>query len=99
MGIDLATILSVYGGVFNGAVLGWSIAGKEFTGIRDVTLCVYALLIKPLMLSSGSHNNYEGDSSPTRGDLNQHGTNEDLILSHFKSVSVSVTVNAWVLIR
>lgn len=34
MGIDLATILSVYGGVFNGAVVGWSIGGKEFTGIR-----------------------------------------------------------------
>lgn len=38
MGIDLALILSVYGGVFNGAILGWSIAGKEFTGIRSVLL-------------------------------------------------------------
>lgn len=42
-------------------------------------------------MNSGSHNNYEGDSSPARGDLNQHGTNEDLIVSHFKSVSHSAT--------
>lgn len=33
MGIDLSTILGAYGGIFNGAVLGWSIGGKEFTGI------------------------------------------------------------------
>ena len=70
MGVDLATILAVYGGLFNGALVGWSIGGQEFTGI------------------AGSHNNYEGDSSPTRGDLYQHGTNSDLILAQFKEVGV-----------
>lgn len=68
MGIDLATILAAYGGIFNGAVVAWSIGGSNFTGI------------------AGSHNNYEGDSSPTRGDLYQHGTNSDLILSQFKEL-------------
>ncbi|KAK4625531.1 Dothistromin biosynthesis peroxidase dotB [Fulvia fulva] len=68
MGIGLATILAAYGGLFDGIVVGWSIGGKEFTGI------------------AGSHNNYEGDSSPTRGDLYQHGTNSDLILSQFKEL-------------
>lgn len=69
MGLDLAAVLSVYGAVLDGPLLGWSIGGKPHTGI------------------SGSHNNYETDSSPTRGDLNQYGSNEDLVLSQFKEVS------------
>ncbi|WPG98150.1 Hypothetical protein R9X50_00093600 [Acrodontium crateriforme] len=68
MGVDLATILSVYGAVFDGAAVGWSIGGGEHTGI------------------GGSHNNYESDSSPTRADLNQYGSNINLILSQFKEL-------------
>lgn len=37
---------------------------------------------------SGSHNNYESDSSPLRGDLNQQGSNVRLILSQFEEVSL-----------
>ncbi|USW58826.1 Putative chloroperoxidase [Septoria linicola] len=33
MGIDLATILAAYGGIFNGAVVAWSIGGSNCTGI------------------------------------------------------------------
>ncbi|KAK5111540.1 hypothetical protein LTR62_004836 [Meristemomyces frigidus] len=34
----------------------------------------------------GSHGNYETDSSPTRGDLDQYGSNSDLVLSQFKTL-------------
>lgn len=71
MGLDLSTILTVYGAVLDGPVLGWSIGGKQHTGI------------------SGSHNNYETDSSPMRGDLDQYGNNEDLVIEYFKKVRIS----------
>jgi len=32
---------------------------------------------------AGSHNDYEGDSSPLKSDLNQYGSNERLIMSQF----------------
>ncbi|KAI5370767.1 putative chloroperoxidase [Septoria linicola] len=35
---------------------------------------------------SGSHNNYETDSSPIRADLNQYGRNGELILSQFRNL-------------
>ncbi|GIZ39139.1 hypothetical protein CKM354_000253000 [Cercospora kikuchii] len=35
---------------------------------------------------SGSHNNYETDSSPCRADLNQYGSNGELILSQFRNL-------------
>ena len=36
----------------------------------------------------GSHNNYETDSSPMRGDLNQYGSNTDLVISQFEEVGL-----------
>jgi hypothetical protein len=70
MGEDLGTILSAYGGLIDGAVVGWSIGGGIHTGI------------------GGSHNNYESDSSPLRGDLYQYGSNTALVMSQFKEVRV-----------
>ncbi|KAM3415965.1 hypothetical protein BST61_g9455 [Cercospora zeina] len=35
---------------------------------------------------SGSHNNYETDSSPCRADLNQYGSNGELIVSQFRNL-------------
>lgn len=34
----------------------------------------------------GSHNNYETDSSPLRGDLDQYGSNTDLVMSQFHTL-------------
>lgn len=63
MGVDLATVLSVYGAVIDGNLESWSIGGPS------------PYVQTPLGLGgipqgiSGSHNKYEGDGSPTRGDL------------------------------
>lgn len=35
---------------------------------------------------SGSHGNYETDSSPLKADLNQYGSNGELIMSQFFNV-------------
>ena len=70
MALDLATFLAVYGTVFDGNPLsltpGYSIGGpsSKSQNILDNAL---GLLGAPQGLS-GSHNKYESDSSPTRGD-------------------------------
>lgn len=64
-GTDLATFLAVYGAIFDGNLDSYSIGGPAPTllgGLLD------GLLSTPQGLS-GSHNNYESDVSPTRGDL------------------------------
>ncbi len=62
MGADLAKVLAVYGTVFDGDLiyLGFSVGGATGAGLLGGGLGL-----------SGSHNNYEGDVSPTRGDLYQ----------------------------
>lgn len=68
MGDDLGTFLAIYGTAFDGDPLsldpGYSIGGpaasEEILGL--------GLLGTPAGLS-GSHNNYEADTSATRGDL------------------------------
>lgn len=62
MGVDLATILAVYGAVIDGNGAVWSIGGPT-PNVPSV-----GLLGRPQGIS-GSHNKYEGDASPTRGDL------------------------------
>lgn len=62
MGSDLASFLAVYGSIFDGDLTSYSIGGP----VADLT--VAGLLGEPQGLS-GSHNKYEGDVSPTRGDL------------------------------
>lgn len=66
MGVDLGAILSIYGAVFDGDLLSWSIGGPPSTGL----LSSAGLLGTPQGIS-GSHNKYEGDASPARPDLYQ----------------------------
>lgn len=66
MGIDLGTFLSIYGAVLDGDLTKWSIGGPPHSGL----LSGIGLLGKPQGISK-SHNNYEGDASPTRGDFYQ----------------------------
>ena len=62
MGADLASLLGVYGAIFDGDLSSYSIGGPV------AGLTVAGLLGQPQGLS-GAHNKYEGDVSPTRGDL------------------------------
>ncbi|SMQ51784.1 unnamed protein product [Zymoseptoria tritici ST99CH_3D7] len=62
MGPNLATFLSVYAGAIDGNVVGWSMGGTPPPGVGGL----FASNGNGL---SGSHNKYEGDASPTRGDL------------------------------
>lgn len=69
MSVDLGGFLAVYGTLFDGNALsltpGYSIGGPAAS---QAILSGFGLLGTPPGLS-GSHNNYEADSSPTRGDL------------------------------
>lgn len=71
MALDLATFLAVYGTVFNGDALsltpGYSIGGPANIGLLGGALSGTGTSRTPSGLS-GSHNNYEGDTSATRGD-------------------------------
>jgi hypothetical protein len=78
MGVDLSTFLAVYGSVFDGNLYSWSIGGPD-----DRVSIPLNLLGQPQGIS-GSHNKYEGDASPTRGDLYVYGQDYDLILSRFQ---------------
>jgi hypothetical protein len=64
-GVDLATFLAIYGAIFDGDLTSYSIGGP-----LPSLLNLGGLLGAPQGLS-GSHNKYEGDVSPTRGDLYQ----------------------------
>ena len=63
LGTDLSTFLAVYGAIFDGDLTSYSIGGPVFSLSN-----LGGLLGEPQGLS-GSHNKYEGDVSPTRGDL------------------------------
>lgn len=64
MGYDLASFLSIYAAVMDGDLTSWSIGGPPDTS----ALSAVGLLAAPQGIS-GSHNKYEGDVSPGRGDL------------------------------
>ena len=80
MGIDLSTFLAVYGSVFDGNLYSWSIGGPD-----DRVSIPLNLLGQPQGIS-GAHNKYEGDASPTRGDLYVYGNDYDLVLSRFQRI-------------
>lgn len=67
MGADLATFLAVYGSVFDGDLTSWSIGGPT------PLVASLPLLTGTPQGISGSHNKYEADVSPTRGDLYEYG--------------------------
>lgn len=70
MSLDLGGFLAVFGTVFDGNPLslnpGYSIGGP--TNASQDILGGLGLLAPPVGLA-GSHNKYETDASPTRGDL------------------------------
>ncbi|KAI4161935.1 MAG: hypothetical protein LQ342_004383 [Letrouitia transgressa] len=80
MGTDLSSFLAVYGAVFDGDLTKYSIGGPV-NGLLNLG----GLLGAPQGLS-GSHNKYEGDVSPTRGDLYQYGNDYLLQLSQFAAL-------------
>ena len=80
MGADLASFLAVYGAIFDGDLTSYSIGGPV-NGLLNLG----GLLGAPQGLS-GSHNKYEGDASPTRGDLYQTGNDYLLQLAQFKEL-------------
>lgn len=73
MSLDLGTFLAVYGTVFDGNPLsltpGYSIGGP--TSLSSNILGNLVGTVGSPQGLSGSHNKYETDTSPTRGDLYQ----------------------------
>lgn len=71
MGIDLATFLALYGTVMDGNPIsltpGYSIGGPA--PLTDPVAGAAAGFLGAPQGLSGSHNKYESDGSPTRGDL------------------------------
>jgi len=80
MGLDLATFLSTYAAVMDGDLTSWSIGGAPGS-----SSLLSGLLSQPQGLT-GSHNKYETDGSPTRGDLYEYGNNFLVQLSQFKAL-------------
>jgi len=81
MGLDLGAFLAVYGAVFDGDLTSWSIGGPPSAGL----LSSIGLLGTPQGIS-GSHNKYEADVSPTRGDLYEYGNDYKLIMSQWEDL-------------
>ncbi|APA15984.1 hypothetical protein sscle_16g107540 [Sclerotinia sclerotiorum 1980 UF-70] len=81
MGVDLGAFLSIYGAVFDGDLTSWSIGGPPSSSL----LSSVGLLGKPQGIS-GSHNKYECDVSPARGDLYQYGNDYKLVMSQFEEM-------------
>ncbi|PNS18813.1 hypothetical protein CAC42_5352 [Sphaceloma murrayae] len=80
MGADLAGFLSTYGAVMDGDGTKWSIGGPS-SNVPGLL----GLLGQPQGIS-GSHNKYESDVSPTRGDLYERGNNFELQMDQFKEL-------------
>jgi hypothetical protein len=67
MGADLGAFLAVFGAAVDGNLATWSIGGPDPRVSTPLNL-----LGQPQGIS-GSHNKYEADASPTRGDLYVYG--------------------------
>jgi hypothetical protein len=78
---DLSAFLSIVGGVFDGDILSWSIGGPAKAGL----LSLGGLLGTPQGIS-GSHNKYECDASPTRGDLYLNNNDFSMQMDQFKQL-------------
>ena len=76
----MASFLAVYGAIFDGDLTKYSIGGPV-NGLLNLG----GLLGAPQGLS-GSHNKYEGDVSPTRGDLYEYGNDYLVQLSQFTAL-------------
>ncbi|KAF2226868.1 Chloroperoxidase, partial [Elsinoe ampelina] len=80
MGVDLATFLATYGAVVSGDGTKWSIGGPS-----GAVPGLLGLVGQPQGIS-GSHNKYESDASPTRGDLYERGNDFALQLDQFQEL-------------
>ncbi|KAF2100903.1 Cloroperoxidase [Rhizodiscina lignyota] len=80
MGIDLASFLAIYGAIFDGDFISYSIGGPY------PSLLNLGGLLGAAQGLSRSHNKYEGDGSPTRGDLYQYGNDYLVQLSQFTAL-------------
>ncbi|KAJ4411675.1 hypothetical protein N0V82_008950 [Gnomoniopsis sp. IMI 355080] len=85
MGLDLATFLSVYGSVIDGDLTSFSIGGAPATSLVGSLVGGLGLIGQPQGLT-GSHNKYETDASPTRGDLYSTGNNHEVVVSQFETL-------------
>ncbi|KAF2091307.1 Cloroperoxidase [Saccharata proteae CBS 121410] len=81
MGLDLGLVLAVYGAVMDGDGLSWSMGGPPPPGASNLL----DLLTQPQGISN-SHNKYECDVSPTRGDLYEYGNDYQVQDSQFKAL-------------
>ncbi|EUC35031.1 hypothetical protein COCCADRAFT_35376 [Bipolaris zeicola 26-R-13] len=79
MGPTLALLLSAVGGSLSGDILNWSMGGKPSLAQAGLT----GILGNGL---TGSHNKYETDGSPTRGDLYQTGNNFKTVPAQFQQL-------------
>ncbi|KAB8304952.1 hypothetical protein EYC80_004269 [Monilinia laxa] len=88
MGSDLAVFLAIYGLVMDGNPIslnpGWSIGGPPTQG-QNLLGNLFGILGAPQGLI-GSHNKYEGDTSPTRGDLFVYGNSWKLQIPQFQEL-------------
>ncbi|KAL8663239.1 MAG: hypothetical protein Q9168_008125 [Polycauliona sp. 1 TL-2023] len=87
MAVDLAAFLSAYGTLFDGDAVsltpGYSIGGPADIGLVGRVLSGTGITRTPSGLS-GSHNNYEGDTSATRGDQYVFGESDLLQVPFFQ---------------
>ncbi|RDW85174.1 hypothetical protein BP6252_02764 [Coleophoma cylindrospora] len=82
MALDLGAFLAIYGAVFDGNLLGYSIGGP--TTASQLPLSNTLGLTGAPQGLSGSHNKYESDVSPTRGDLYLYGNDYTVQVAQFK---------------
>jgi hypothetical protein len=80
MGKDLGGFLAIYGAIFDGDLTQWSIGGPT-----PYVPGLVGLLGTPQGIS-GSHNKYEADVSPTRGDLYEYGNAYKVVISQFQQM-------------
>ncbi|KAI9658792.1 MAG: hypothetical protein M1821_002352 [Bathelium mastoideum] len=57
-----------------------------YGAVVDGPLTSWSIAGGPHIGIGGSHNNYESDSSPLKGDLNQYGSNSQLIMEQFNEL-------------
>lgn len=80
MSADLSGFLTVLGATIDGDGLQWSIGGPS-----NALPAPLGLLGQPQGIS-GSHNKYESDASPTRGDLYLNGDDFTLQMDQFQQL-------------
>jgi len=83
MSADLSGFLTVLGGTIDGDGLSWSIGGpSKAQALPGLT---GGLLGQPQGIS-GSHNKYEADASPGRGDLYEYGNDFELQMKQYQQL-------------